>query len=406
MTSAAGSAAPDVNLRSRGINVQTVLAAVLVIGVAFHYSRSGSSPDSDDADAVAAEAENGVVASVLWFVKRGLQLVGGLCLMMLGMLVFKQRSILYVPVPPGAQRSTKDNPQNLRNPGEWQLAYEDVMITTEDGVRINAWLVYQRGAQPCKQDDAPYTFAYFHGNAGNIGHRLQNIFEMCTKLNANVMIVDYRGYGDSEDGDGPHEQGFFKDAVATYKWLVEVGTQHEKARVRSDRILIFGRSIGGAVGIKLMAHLLKQQMSGNRSLPMPAGMVLENTFTSLRDMALTVFPFLSFVSLLLRPPLIFDEWLSVENLTFLSRNHEHWCCCLLSGKLDQIVPPIQMKKLHTILKESPPKVLKYFIFPDGGHNDTPVRGGSAYWESFQKFMSLVKEGEAERLAMNASLGGD
>mmetsp|Transcript_23035 Transcript_23035/g.57309 ORF Transcript_23035/g.57309 Transcript_23035/m.57309 type:complete len:230 (+) Transcript_23035:707-1396(+) len=170
-------------------------------------------------------------------------------------------------------------------------------------------------------------------------------------------------------------------------------------KMREDRILFFGRSIGGAVAIGLMTDLLRMKMAagpGEETLPLPVGLVLENTFTSLKDMAVQIFPFLSFLSVLLRPPLVFDPWDSTGSLDVLTKNHDKWCCCLLSGLQDQIVPPEQMNRLHAILKEHPPKVLKFFRFKHGGHNDTPTRGGAEYWQSFQKFMDLVLSSEEQR----------
>merc|ERR1719401_3323139 len=147
-----------------------------------------------------------------------------------------------------------------------------------------------------------------------------------------------------------------------------------------------------------MADLLaaKMRLGDADALPLPAGLVLENTFTALRDMAVQLFPFLSFLSVLLRPPMVFDPWDSTDALDFLTKNHTAWCCCLLSGLEDQIVPPAQMFQLRNILKEREPKVLKFFTFKHGGHNDTPTRGGAEYWTSFQKFMALVVVSEDER----------
>mmetsp|Transcript_49760 Transcript_49760/g.115748 ORF Transcript_49760/g.115748 Transcript_49760/m.115748 type:complete len:282 (+) Transcript_49760:1-846(+) len=276
------------------------------------------------------------------------------------------------------------------------------MITTADGTRISAWLVYQPLSR-CK-DSAPFTFLYCHGNAGNIGHRLENIRDMYEKLKCNILILDYRGYGDSEDGTGPCQVGFMADALGAYKWLVD-RIRNPKAQevtiMREDRIALFGRSIGGAVAIHLMADLLKQRQaagSNGDAVPLPAGIVLENTFTSLRDMALQLFPFLSAVSILLRPPIVFDPWDSVECLDFILKRHKDWACCLFSGLDDQIVPPAQMRQLRGILHEQKPDVLKYFTFKHGGHNDTPTRGGAEYWTAFQKFMMLVAESEERRRA--------
>merc|ERR1711865_621675 len=195
------------------------------------------------------------------------------------------------------------------------------------------------------------------------------------------------------------------DAIATYRWLVERiknPPATEKAKMSLDRILLFGRSIGGVVALRLGAMLLEERINdakqGNELQPLPAGLVLENTFTSLRDMAVEVFPFLSFLKPILRAPVIFDEWKGNEALDFMVQNNEHWGCCLLSGLKDTLVPPEQVRSLHNLLKKRPPKVLKYFRFSEGGHNDTPMKGGADYWNSFQKFLDLVAEAEPERKA--------
>lgn len=397
-------AAPDVDLRSRGVNNQQV--AILALGLAaaaYHYSSIGA----QEAPASVPEVQpsgGGIVSTLLWGIWRLFQLLVGMALLLLVWLVVKQRSILYVPTPPGAQRSPKDNPVQMRSPNcsPWNMEYESVMITTEDGVKVNAWFIYHKAAAT---STAPYTIVYFHGNAGNIGFRLENLRDMHRYLKVNILILDYRAYGDSEDGDGPTEKGFMMDARASYRWLVDRirnPPPGEPASMSVDRILLFGRSIGGVVALRLGALLLQERLddiAAKRSLtPLPAGIVLENTFTSLRDMAVQVFPFLYYLKPVLRSPIIFDEWKGNEALDFMVKNEEHWCCCLLSGLKDTLVPPEQMASLHGLLKQRAPKVLKFFKFRDGGHNDTPMRGGAEYWNSFQKFMDCVVESETERKA--------
>mmetsp|Transcript_43721 Transcript_43721/g.81569 ORF Transcript_43721/g.81569 Transcript_43721/m.81569 type:complete len:389 (-) Transcript_43721:27-1193(-) len=378
--------APDVDLKSRSLPISALVAAVgLVLGL-FFFNVSGQADNQAGA--------SGLVGWLLWTVIRLGQGLFLLLALLLIVLISRQRSILYVPVPPGTQRSPKQCPRMFRSPEEWQLPYQDVSIVTEDGIRLSAWFVHQPAASSV--NEVPYTLLYFHGNAGNIGHRLENVKDMHKQLSVNVLIFDYRGYGDSEDGTGPCETGFLKDAVAAHRWLLQrakSGSMH----VRADRILFFGRSIGGAVAVKLAAHALKQkQEEVADGLPLPAGIILENTFTSLRDMAVQMFPFLSPLRSLLRSPLVFDEWRSADSLRYFASNHTLWCCCLFSGLQDQIVPPAQMKELHGLLSKYRPKVLKCFNFPMGGHNDTPQIGGADYWASFNKYMGLVKASEAER----------
>merc|ERR1739848_723650 len=108
---------------------------------------------------------------LIWMLWRLFQLAMLMAFLLLAALVTRQRSILYVPVPPGTNRSTKENPSMFRSPSSWGLTHEDLMIRTEDGVNLNAWFVYHPIEKLGKE--VPYTAVYFHGNAGNIGHRLE-----------------------------------------------------------------------------------------------------------------------------------------------------------------------------------------------------------------------------------------
>mmetsp|Transcript_158576 Transcript_158576/g.280036 ORF Transcript_158576/g.280036 Transcript_158576/m.280036 type:complete len:406 (-) Transcript_158576:65-1282(-) len=402
-------AAPDVDLRSRGFSYEHLaFTGLLLAGAVYLYNRE--SPSGKDQAAVdpAAKPEDEILNppwSLLWMFVKGVYglFLGllGLAVVLLLLLVWRQRTIIYVPTPPGTWRKPRENHYMYQSPANWNLPYEDVYITTEDGVKINAWLIYQKA--PVKP---PYTFVYFHGNAGNIGHRLENLRDMYSKLQANILILDYRAYGESEDGDGPSERGFMLDAMAAYRWLVDRIRNppvHEPVSMTAERIMLFGRSIGGVVATRLNALVLQEHLGGS-DLPLPAGIVLENTFTSLREMAIQIFPFLYVLKPILRYPLIFDEWNSIAAVEYACQRHNSWCCCLMSGLQDQLVPPEQMRELHAYLKRRPPMVLKKFDFRDGGHNDTPNKCHEPYWASFQKFMGLVEANEDERKKSLDQLG--
>lgn len=405
MTSAARGAAPDVNLRTQGINNRVVVGGMLAVAGVYYLSQ-GERP-GEEGDGEEEIDRLWWLWILLWIGWRSAQFMLFIFLMLLVLLVVRQRFFLYVPVPPGTTRSPKNNPAMMRSPACWNLPFEDVWVTTPDKVKIHGWLIYQPASSCGSQ--IPYTFIYFHGNAGNIGHRLENIKDMHERLGINIFIIDYRGYGDSQDGTGPNEVGFAADAMAAYRWLAaRAADPPPTMRLSTERLMIFGRSIGGAVGIRLAADLLRERLRSTGdspdSIPLPSGMVLENTFTCLRDIAVEVFPFLSFLKPLLRPPLIFDEWRSMDQIDFLCQHDENWCCCLLSGLQDKIVPPEQMRALHTILKKRRPQVLKMFVFHNGGHNDTPTRGGAEYWASFKKFMDAVVASEGDRRTGRQALG--
>lgn len=160
-------------------------------------------------------------------------------------------------------------PAGFRNPKEYGLSYDDVYITTKDNVKLHAWFI--------RAGSKPYyfrTLIFFHGNAGNIGSRLPNLNLLINSLSVNILIVAYRGYGHSEGT--PSEQGLKLDADATLEYLLD------RKDVNSDRIFVFGRSLGGAVAAQL-------------ALSKPnhvKGIILENTFTSLSDMVDALLPFL------------------------------------------------------------------------------------------------------------------
>ena len=80
------------------------------------------------------------------------------------------------------------------------------------------------------------TVLYFHGNAGNIGHRLMNVKGFVQMLGCNVCLLEYRGYGHS-DGT-PSEDGFYLDAQAALDYLVG------RPDVDQRKIIVFGRSLG------------------------------------------------------------------------------------------------------------------------------------------------------------------
>jgi len=148
-------------------------------------------------------------------------------------------------------------------PADFRLRFEDVTLTTADGVKLNGWYVPQAKAK--------LTVLFCHGNAGNIGHRFEKLL-ILRDLNVNIFMFDYRGYGRSEGW--PSEQGTYNDALAAYDWL-----RREKS-VAPERLVLQGESLGCAVAIELA----RQRPVG--------GLVLESAFASVPEMARAVYPWL------------------------------------------------------------------------------------------------------------------
>lgn len=145
--------------------------------------------------------------------------------------------MLYVPcVPNENYRYPSSMPAGYRHPGESGLTYEDVNIMTKDKVKLHGWWV-KAGSNPKHFR----TLIFFHENAGNIGTRIPNLDILVKRLQCNVFLVAYRGYSYSEGT--PDEAGLELDADATFEHVIS------REDVDSDRVFVFGRSLGGAVSI-------------------------------------------------------------------------------------------------------------------------------------------------------------
>ncbi len=151
----------------------------------------------------------------------------------------------------------------LYNPGDIGLTYERVSLKTVDSLKISAWFV------PCA--NARKTVLFCHGNGGNMSHRLDTINQL-NEMGLNCFLFDYRGYGDSQGK--PSEKGTYCDAQAAWDWLTEM------KGVKPHNIVIFGRSMGGAIASYLAGAVR------------PAALVVESSFTSYTDLGKRFYPYL------------------------------------------------------------------------------------------------------------------
>ncbi len=232
------------------------------------------------------------------------------------------------------------------DPSMLGLAFRDVFPVTEDGIKLHGWFV--------PYPDSRNTLLIFHGNAGNIGHRLSWI-GMPHRLRINVYIVDYRGYGRSEGK--PFEQGLYRDATAAYQWWL-----HGRG-VPEQKLVLLGESLGGAVAVDLAARI-----------PV-SGIILQSTFTSARDMAKSLFP------LGLLQPLMgvhFDSASKIRQITCPK--------LIMHGDRDEIVPFKLGKKLFELAPE--PK--SFFEVPGAGHNDLVWVAEPEYSRRIAEFLASLK----------------
>jgi uncharacterized protein len=153
-----------------------------------------------------------------------------------------------------------------RMAGDWNprhLPFEDVWFETADGIKLHSWWI--------PNHEAKFTFLAFHGNAGNIADRA-DVYEFLQRLPANVLAVEYRGYGKSEGT--PSEEGIYRDAEAGYEYLTL------KKGIAPQTIISYGQSLGSVVA----THLAAEKEVG--------GVVLEAPFPSASAVARDKFWFL------------------------------------------------------------------------------------------------------------------
>jgi hypothetical protein len=141
--------------------------------------------------------------------------------------------------------------------------FEELMIPTPDGEKLSAFYIRAPKARAQK-----LTILMFHGNAGNIGHRVPIARMFMQRMGCNVFMLEYRGYGLSTGS--PDETGLMIDAQTAFDYL------RKRAETRDNDIVIFGQSLGGAVSIQLVAK--------NQNDSKLVGLVLENTFLSMRKL--------------------------------------------------------------------------------------------------------------------------
>ncbi|KAL7189206.1 hypothetical protein ACSBR1_038962 [Camellia fascicularis] len=283
--------------------------------------------------------------------------VGGIVVAGMALLVAFQERLVYVPVLPGLTKSYPVTPSRLR------LTYEDVWLRSSDGVRLHAWFI--KLFPDCRGP----TILFFQENAGNIAHRLEMVRIMLQKLQCNVFMLSYRGYGAS---DGyPSQHGITKDAQSALDHLAQ------RTDIDTSRIVVFGRSLGGAVGAVLTKNNPEKV----------AGLILENTFTSILDMAGVLLPFLKWfigssssngpkvLNSLVRSP-----WSTIDVIGQIKQP-----ILFLSGLQDEMVPPPHMQMLYAKAAAHNSRCI-FVDFPNGMHMDTWLSGGDRYWRTVQLFL--------------------
>jgi len=175
------------------------------------------------------------------------------------------------------------------------------------------------------------------------------------RLGLDVFIFDYRGYGESEGK--PTEYGTYQDAEAAWQYLIE------ERKVNPRRVVVFGRSIGGALAAWLAQH------------HKPGALILESTFTSLRDAAATIYHF---------PPV---RWFVRFGYNTAEHLAEVNCAVLVvHSRDDEIMSFHHGQRLFELAGEP-----KMFLEITGTHNEGFITSGRHYEEGLDAFITECAE---------------
>jgi fermentation-respiration switch protein FrsA (DUF1100 family) len=228
----------------------------------------------------------------------------GVAAVLTSLLYFKQKALIYPSHMPPNSRTDVPKPSqfNIKD-------FEELVIPTDDGEKLSAY--YIRGPRGGK--NSAVTVLMFHGNAGNIGHRLPIARMLVNYTGCNVLMLEYRGYGAST-GE-PDESGLNIDAQTGLDYL------RRRAETSTHKFIIYGQSLGGAVSVKLVN---KNQSAGDI-----AGLILENTFLSMRKLIPSVLPPAKYLAMLCH-----QVWSSESILPNIKKTP----ILFLSGLQDEIVP--------------------------------------------------------------------
>ncbi len=265
---------------------------------------------------------------MLWII---LATAAGLYVIVCAVLYVVQSRMIYFP-----SRTISVTPQDAG------LAYESVDLTAEDGVGIHGWFIPAESAQA--------TLLFCHGNGGNISHRLESIRQF-HRLGLSVFIFDYHGYGLS--GGRPGEKETYMDAQAAWDYLT--GTRG----ISADSVIVFGRSLGGAVAVWLARQF------------QPKALIVESSFTSVPDVAAHYYPFFP-VKLLAR-----FHYDSKERIRRI-----HIPLLIIHSPDDDIIPYEFGARLFEIANEP-----KQFLRIHGSHNDGFLISDSTYLAGLEEFLS-------------------
>jgi pimeloyl-ACP methyl ester carboxylesterase len=241
-----------------------------------------------------------------------------------------------------------------KTPADYHLVFEDLYLPIHSNngrvERMHCWWI------PADHPSDRYLI-YLHGSALNIGANV-NHARRFKELGFSVLLISYRGYGQSE-GNFPTEAQVYVDAEAAWNYLVK------QKGIKPKNIFIYGHSLGGAVAINLAI-----------SHPEAKGLIVEATFTSIADMGRRN----KLYRLLPIGLITHQRFDSISKINRLKMP-----VLFLHGTEDKLVPFMMSRRLYN--QAPSPKLLK--LIPGGGHNNSATVGGAEYLKAVREFVKMA-----------------
>lgn len=248
-------------------------------------------------------------------------------------LCMRQRKLIYHP-----EQTLIATPRSV------ELAYEEIHLSSADGVTLHAWFI---------PNSAPNKVVLFlHGNSGNMSHVIDTV-QIVHSFQCSVLLIDYRGYGQS--GGVPSEQGTYLDAEAAWLYLTQTRA------IPANNIVVFGRSLGGAIATWLVAR------------HSPRALIIESSFTSMLDLAGGMYPWLPV------------RWLS--RIRYNSKDNLKSIGCpvlIVHSKDDEMIPFKHGQQLHDAVRGP-----KDFLEISGDHKNGHRLSGPTYAQGLGKFLEKI-----------------
>ena len=229
-------------------------------------------------------------------------------------------------------------------PQEYGLKSEEIYFSSLNGLKLNGLFF--------PAPDSKMTLILFHGNAENVGDRLDFVKKL-VDLGLNLFYFDYQGYGRSEGK--PSEQNTYDDGLAAYDYV------KSRNDVDPERIVLYGRSLGGGIAIDVAVR------TGCYSL------ITEGAFVSIKEMAKGFVPLVPFQYT------VADKYNNVKKIAKLNMPY-----LIIHGTEDGTIPFLHGKKLFEAANE--PK--EFFPVADAGHNDVHDVADKVFWKKISSFLGL------------------